>query len=161
MTDVHPPAVEIHEQFADQTDITVEDIEERLDTLVNEYQVPLEEARQTVTNNYRDEIGTEYESVDEPNEQRDLGEINVAEEWIDVTAKVVELWEPRSEAIAQVGLLGDETGRIKFTSWAKSDLPTIEENQVYHLGNVVTDEYQGQYSVKLIGTSEVIYRQST
>lgn len=155
MTDVHPPAVEIHEQFADQTDITVEDVEERLDTLVNEYQVPLEEARQTVTNNYRDEIGTEYESVDEPNEQRDLGEINVAEEWIDVTAKVVELWEPRSEAIAQVGLLGDETGRIKFTSWAKSDLPTIEENQVYHLGNVVTDEYQGQYSVKLNRTTTI------
>ena len=155
MTDVHPPAVEIHEQFADQTDITVEDIEERLDTLVNEYQVPLEEARQTVTNNYRDEIGTEYESVDEPNEQRDLGEINVAEEWIDITAKVVELWEPRSEAIAQVGLLGDETGRIKFTSWAKSDLPTIEEPQVYHLGNVVTDEYQGQYSVKLNRTTTI------
>ena len=155
MTDVHPPAVEIHEQFADQTDITVEDVEERLDTLVNEYQVPLEEARQTVTNNYRDEIGTEYESVDEPNEQRDLGEINVAEEWIDITAKVVELWEPRSEAIAQVGLLGDETGRIKFTSWAKSDLPTIEENQVYHLGNVVTDEYQGQYSVKLNRTTTI------
>jgi ABC-type glutathione transport system ATPase component len=29
-------------------------------------------------------------------------------------AEVVQLWEPHSETIAQVGLLGDESGRLKF-----------------------------------------------
>ena len=153
MPDVHSHAEEIHEQFADQMDLTVEEVEERLDTLVNEYQVPIEEARRSVTSSYYDEADADAESVGDANEQREVGSINTAEEWVDITAKVVELWEPRSDSIAQVGLVGDETGRIKFTSWAKSDLPTLEEGSVYQLGNVVTDEYQGQYSVKLNRTT--------
>jgi replication factor A1 len=154
MTDVHSHAEEIHEQFADQ-DVSVEDVEQRLDTLVNQYQVPIEEARQSVTNNYRSELEYDQESLQGGNEQRDLVEIDIADEWIDITAKVVELWAPRSDSIAQVGLLGDDTGTIKFTSWAKSDLPALEEDAVYHLENVVTDEYQGQYSVKLNRTTTI------
>lgn len=82
-------------------------------------------------------------------------QINEAEQWVDLTAKVVELWEPRNDAIAQVGLLGDETGRIKFTKWAKSDLQSLSEGAVYELGNVVTDVYEGQYSVKLNSTTTI------
>jgi len=155
MTDVQSHAEDIHDQFADHTDISVEEIEDRLDTLVNDYQVPIEEARRSVTSTYYDETEVDQESLSNTNEQRDLGSIETAEEWIDITAKVVELWEPRSDAIGQVGLLGDETGRIKFTAWAKSDLPTLEDGEVYHLGNVVTDEYEGQYSVKLNRTTTI------
>jgi replication factor A1 len=155
MTDVHSHAEDIHDQFADQMDITVEEVEERLDTLVNDYQVPIDEARRSITSTYYDETDVDQESLSDANEQRELGSIATAEEWIDITAKVVELWEPRSDSIAQVGLLGDETGRIKFTSWAKSELPTLEEGEVYHLGNVVTDEYQGQFSVKLNRTTTI------
>ncbi|EMA55234.1 hypothetical protein [Halococcus thailandensis] len=155
MPDVQSHAEDIHEQFADQMDITVGEVEERLDTLVNEYQVPIEEARRSVTSSYYDEADTDPEAVGDANEQREIGSINTAEEWIDITAKIVELWEPRSDSIAQVGLVGDETGRIKFTSWAKSDLPTLEEGLVYQLGNVVTDEYQGQFSVKLNRTTTI------
>ena len=155
MTDVQSHAEDIHDQFADHTDISVEEIEDRLDTLVNDYQVPIEEARRSVTSTYYDETQVDQDSLSNTNEQRDLGSIETAEEWIDITAKVVELWEPRSDAIGQVGLLGDETGRIKFTAWAKSDLPTLEEGEVYHLGNVVTDEYEGQYSVKLNRTTTI------
>jgi replication factor A1 len=57
--------------------------------------------------------------------------------------------------VAQVGLLGDESSTIKFTKWAKSDLPELEEGAVYDLRNVVTDEYQGRYSVKLNRTTVV------
>jgi replication factor A1 len=57
--------------------------------------------------------------------------------------------------VAQVGLLGDESGRIKFTTWAKSDLPELAEGAVYRLGNVVTDEYEGRYSVKLNRTTTI------
>ena len=155
MTDVQSHAEDIHDQFADHTDISVDEIEDRLDTLVNDYQVPIEEARRSVTSTYYDETEVDQDSLSNTNEQRDLGSIETAEEWIDITAKVVELWEPRSDAIGQVGLLGDETGRIKFTAWAKSDLPTLEEGEVYHLGNVVTDEYEGQYSVKLNRTTTI------
>ena len=155
MTDVQSHAEDIRDQFADHADISVEEIKDRLDTLVNDYQVPIEEARRSVTSTYYDETEVDQDSLSNTNEQRDLGSIETAEEWIDITAKVVELWEPRSDAIGQVGLLGDETGRIKFTAWAKSDLPTLEEGEVYHLGNVVTDEYEGQYSVKLNRTTTI------
>jgi replication factor A1 len=155
MTDVQSHAEDIHDQFTDHADISVEEIEDRLDTLVNDYQVPIEEARRSVTSTYYDETQVDQDSLSNTNEQRDLGSIETAEEWIDITAKVVELWEPRSDAIGQVGLLGDETGRIKFTAWAKSDLPPLEEGEVYHLGNVVTDEYEGQYSVKLNRTTTI------
>ena len=155
MTDVQSHAEDIHDQFADHADISVEEIEDRLDTLVNDYQVPIEEARRSVTSTYYDETEVDQDSLSNTNEQRDLDSIETAEEWIDITAKVVELWEPRSDAIGQVGLLGDETGRIKFTAWAKSDLPPLEEGEVYHLGNVVTDEYEGQYSVKLNRTTTI------
>lgn len=155
MTDLESHAEEVHEQFADQLDITAEDVEERLDTLVNEYQVPLDEARRSVVSSYYDNSDVDPDSVSDENEKRDIDSIDTAEEWIDITAKVIELWEPRSDSIGQVGLLGDESGRTKFTAWAKSDLAELEEGVTYNLGNVVTDEYQGDFSVKLNRTTTI------
>ncbi len=156
-TDLRTHAETIHEQFSDQLDISVEEILERLDTLVNEYQVPVQEARRSVTNTYLDEAGMERDELMSggANERKATGEIDAPEEWIDLKAKVVDLWEPRSDSIAQVGLLGDETGTIKFTKWATSDLPTLEEGAVYEFQNLVTDEYEGQFSVKLNRTTTI------
>ena len=157
MTDLRTHASEIHEQFSDRLDLSVEDVEERLDTLVNEYKVPVSEARRSVVNTYLDEAGMERDDLDGGggNEQVQVADIDAPEEWVDITGKVVELWEARSDAVAQVGLLGDETGTVKFTKWSKSDLPELDEGAVYHLRNVVTDEYQGRYSVKLNRTTVI------
>jgi replication factor A1 len=155
-TDLRTHAEEIQEQFSDELDLTVEEVEERLDTLVNEYKVPASEARRSVINTYLDETGMERDQLGGGgNERKSVGEIDSPEEWIDLTAKVVDLWEPRSDAVAQVGLLGDETGTIKFTKWSKSDLRSLDEDAVYDLRNVVTDEYQGQFSVKLNRTTTI------
>ncbi|NHN46688.1 replication factor A [Halostella sp. JP-L12] len=150
-------AEDVHEQFSDHLDIDVDDVEDRLSTLVDEYKVPVEEARRSVTNHYLDEADMDRDALGSGGENAEvgLGEIETDEQWLDVTAKVVDLWDPRSDAVGQVGLLGDPTGTIKFTKWAKSDLPELEEGQVYRLGNVVTDEYEGQYSVKLNRTTTV------
>ena len=157
MTDVRQHAEEIQEQFSDHLDVTVDDVASRLDSLVNEYKVPMEEARRSVVSHYLDEAGLERDEIRSGGGTEDakLADIDTDEEWLNVTAKVVDLWEPRSDAVGQVGLLGDETGTIKFTKWAKSDLPELEEGTVYSLGNVVTDEYQGNYSVKLNRTTTV------
>jgi len=76
-----------------------------------------------------------------------LTDVDEADQWIDVVAEVVELWVPRSEKIAQVGLLGDESGRLKFVKWTSADLPELEEGEAYRFESVVTDEYQGRFSV--------------
>ncbi|PSP92097.1 replication factor A [Halobacteriales archaeon QS_4_66_20] len=155
-TDLRTHAEEIQEQFSDQLDLTVEDVEERLDTLVNEYKVPTSEARRSVINTYLDEAGMDRDQLGGGgNERKQVGDVDTAEEWIDLKAKVVDLWDPRSDAVAQVGLLGDETGTIKFTKWSKSDLSELDEGEVYDLRNIVTDEYQGQFSVKLNRTTTI------
>jgi len=156
-SDLRTQATEIHEQFTDQLDLTVEDVEERLDTLVNEYKVPTDEARRSVVNTYLDEAGMDRDQLGGGggNEQVQAADVDAPEEWVDIRAKVVELWDPRADAVAQVGLLGDETGTIKFTKWSKSDLPELEEGKSYSLRNVVTDEYQGRFSVKLNRTTTI------
>jgi replication factor A1 len=155
MTDVQQHAAEIHEQFSDTLDISVEEVEERLDTLVNEYRVPAEEARRSVTSSYLDEAGMDREELGGDSEERTVESIEVPEQWVDLTVEVLQLWEPRSDSIAQVGLLGDETGTIKFTAWATSDLPELDEGSVYRLENLVTDEYEGRFSVKLNRTTSI------
>ena len=152
---LHEHAEEIRDQFTDHLSVSVEDVEQRLDTLVNEYQVPLEEARRSVTSHYLDRADLERDDLQGDNQGAVVADIDTAEEWLTIEATVVDLWEPQSDAIGQVGLLGDETGTIKFTAWAKSDLPALEEGESYRLQNVVTDEYQGRYSVKLNRTTTI------
>ncbi|MEY7850285.1 replication factor A [Natrarchaeobius sp. A-rgal3] len=156
MSDVRQHADDIHDQFSDHIDVSVDDVEDRLSTLVDEYKVPMDEARRSVTNHYLEEAGLDREDISSgSSEHVNVEDVDEPEQWIDLTAKVIELWDPRSDSVAQVGLLGDPTGTIKFTKWAKSDLPSLEEGGVYELRNVVTDEYQGRYSVKLNSTTVI------
>ncbi len=155
-TDLTKEAEDLYQQLKPETDaeITQTDIQDKLKTLVDEYQVPLSEARRSVVTNLTDNDSnpSDFQTTDQA---VDIDSITEAEQWVDITAKVVDLWEPRSDSIAQVGLLGDETGRIKFTKWAKSDLQPLSEGKVYEFGNVVTDVYEGQYSVKLNSTTTI------
>ena len=155
MTDVQQHATEIHDQFSDTLDISVEEVEERLETLVNEYRVPAEEARRSVTSSYLDKADMDREELGGDSEERTIESIELPEQWVDLTVEVLQLWEPMSESVAQVGLLGDETGTIKFTAWATSDLPELDEGGVYRLENLVTDEYEGRFSVKLNRTTGI------
>lgn len=156
MTNLDRQAQQIHDQFSAHLDVTIDQVKQQLSTLVNEYKVPMDEARRTVVNQYLEEAGLERETVTTGSSDRvSIVNITSPEEWITVTGKVVELWEPRSDAIDQVGLFGDETGTVKFTKWAKSDLARLEEGHVYRLQNVVTDEYQGQFSIKLNRTTTI------
>jgi replication factor A1 len=88
-------------------------------------------------------------------EQIKIVEIDEPGRWVDLKVKVVQLWETNSDAISQSGLVGDETGSIKFVKWVKADLPNMEEGKSYYLKNLVTDEFQGRFSVKLNRTSQI------
>ncbi|WP_135666825.1 replication factor A [Halorhabdus rudnickae] len=144
--DISEEAQDLHDDLPDDVGLSVEEIEDQLSTLVGDYNVPLEEARHSVVSNHTDESDTEMESE---NEEVDAAEVASEGEWVNLTAKVIDLWDPRSDSIGQVGLLGDESGRIKFTAWAKSDLPKLEEGEAYRFEDVVTNEYEGRYSVQL------------
>ena len=49
----------------------------------------------------------------------------------------------------QTGLLGDETGRIKFVLWKDDTKEKLEPGRVYHITNAKVDEYNGRLSVVL------------
>ncbi len=156
MSELRQEAEAIAEQFSDHLDVGPDEIEERLENLVNEYRVPLDEARRSVTNSYLDDAGMERDELGRGGSERvQVNDIDEDEQWVDLRVELVDLWEPRSDSIAQVGLLGDESGTIKFVAFETSDLPELEEGQAYELTNVVTDEYEGSYSVKLNRTTGI------
>ncbi|MEZ3163443.1 replication factor A [Halorubrum sp. RMP-47] len=156
MSELRQEAEAIAEQFSDHTDVDPDDVEERLTTLVDEYRVPLDEASRSVTNSYLEDAGMERDELGRGGSEEVLvDDIDEDEQWVDLRVELVDLWEPRSDSISQVGLLGDESGTIKFVAFETSDLPELTEGQAYELSNVVTDEYEGSYSVKLNRTTQI------
>lgn len=156
MSDVRTHAEEISAQFSDHLDVSVDEIESELRTLVDDYSVPLEEARRSVTSSYLDDAGMERDELAPGGSESTLvGEIDTDEQWVDLEVQVADLWEPGHDSISQVGLLGDESGTIKFVAFDTSELPELAEGGSYALGNVVTDEYEGDYSVKLNRTTTI------
>ncbi|CDK39385.1 DNA-binding protein [Halorubrum sp. AJ67] len=76
------------------------------------------------------------------------GTVSIAGTWS-------EDWDPAHPAIQQVGLLADDTGRIKVTVWQKSDQPRINEGEQVRLVDVAMSWYDGRVSVALTGWSRV------
>ena len=83
----------------------------------------------------------------------ELEEINREE--VSIEGRVEVLWESDSPAIQQVGLIQDESGKTKFTSWVASDQPQVEEGERVRLHGVAKNWYDGRVSVALTGWSTV------
>ncbi|MDY6779899.1 MAG: replication factor A [Halobacteria archaeon] len=148
-------AEQIHDSFSGHADVSVDEIEERLDNLINEYKVPEEEARRSVTNHFAKEEGVSRDELGDTVDVTPIAEIHAPDEWFTIEAKVVELWDSDSDAVGQTGLLGDETSTIKFTAWSKSDLQDLEEGETYRFENVASDEFNDRLSVNLNSSTEI------
>ncbi|MEY7849070.1 DNA-binding protein [Natrarchaeobius sp. A-rgal3] len=78
-----------------------------------------------------------------------LEEINRGE--VSVEGRVIELWDASSPTIQQVGLIEDETGRTKLTSWEASQAPWIEEGEHVRIRGAAKNWYQGRVSLAITG----------
>jgi replication factor A1 len=138
--------------------VQLNEIETRLDQLINKFKVPPDEARRNVINVFLKKHNIPKSEFFVPRKTQQVKAADIKEEgkWVTLCAKVIQLWEANQESISQVGLLGDESGTIKFTKWAKAALPAVEEGKSYIFRNVITSEWQGQFSVKLNRTSEIV-----
>ena len=85
-----------------------------------------------------------------------IEEIKEAGKWISIEAKVIQIWENSNGAVSQTGLVGDETGVIKFVAWKKSECPMLELGETYRFKNVVTSEYNDRDSVSLNKNTKII-----
>lgn len=163
MTNEEKSARELAEELKeslndDSVDADVDDLEERFEQYI-QYDVHPDSARQTILRNL---AGSEGKEVGEILEESDGGsglvnvdDIDEADQFVTVEVEVTELWDNDNDVFSQVGLVHDNTGRIKFKSWSKSEKPLLTEGQSYRLENVSTDEYQGRMSIALNKETEV------
>jgi Single-stranded DNA-binding replication protein A (RPA), large (70 kD) subunit and related ssDNA-binding proteins len=150
-------AKELKEAFASMgaADVPLKEIEQKLDLLVNQYKVPEDEARRTVYNQYTRDLKLQRPQAGGDSQLVKIKDINKDGMWVSLNSKVVQIWENDKSSISQIGLLGDETGTIKFVAFTKSDLPLLEEGKSYHFSSLVTDSWQGRFSVKLNKTTVI------
>ncbi len=159
-SNIDPIIEDIHGRFKTAgIEVDRNKIRSNLDRLIG-YKVPLNEASRTVITILRKEYNVPFDAF----KPGSAGLVSIASikgdnKWVTVKGKVIQLWEPRSDAISQTGLIGDDTGVIKFTIFAKSaeklDI-TLEKGESYEFRNVVSSIWQDQTSLKVNSISEII-----
>ncbi|NMB78155.1 MAG: nucleotide-binding protein [Methanomicrobiales archaeon] len=70
-----------------------------------------------------------------------------------IRAKVVQEWDASHERMLQSGLLGDETGSIKFVIWKEPGREKLAVNGVYSIFYAQVDEFNGRLSLNLNGAT--------
>jgi ssDNA-binding replication factor A large subunit len=75
---------------------------------------------------------------------------------LSVEGTVRELWAPSHEAIAQVGLIEDDSGAVKFTSWTRSRARPVAEGETVRVRAAALNWYQGRPSIAFTGDTRVI-----
>ncbi|MBE0524046.1 MAG: replication factor A [Methanosarcinales archaeon] len=152
-------AKQIEDRFSEiGFNIPTSEIESRLEKLLNEFKVPAEEARRSVVNYFLKEYNIprgDFYTQQGNTPTVKVKDINADGKWINIKAKVAQLWDNNHESIGQVGLIGDESGTIKFTKWASAELPGLEEGKSYNFKNVVTNSYQERFQINLNKSSQI------
>ncbi len=74
-----------------------------------------------------------------------ISEIKEDGKWVSLRVKVIQLWDSTSDKITQSGLIGDETGVIKFTIWRTSGALPLEEGKSYEIKSAVTNLYNEKF----------------
>ena len=136
------------------------EIEQKFNQLVVEWKVPPTEAMRTVTQAMfrKHGIDTKYWAAGGKAPQTSIDLVKADNEWLSLKAKVVQIWENQSDKIAMTGLIGDETGVVKFTIFTRNEniIPKdFAEGASYLFENMVSSVWQGQFSVKANKTSTI------
>jgi replication factor A1 len=130
-------------------------IEGKLRRLIEEFGVQPSEAERSVTNDLAKEFnipqmgttggGGKSGGATEPKKIADVS----PEEWVTIEGKVVALSLPGSPAIAQSGIIADDSGGIRFVAWAKSNAPAMTVGSWYKIESAVVDDFKGIASLKI------------
>jgi len=66
-----------------------------------------------------------------------------------VRVKFIQEWEASHDRMLQSGLLGDESGTVKFVIWKEEGKERLVPGTVYSMYYALVDEYQGRTSLNL------------
>jgi len=125
------------------------EIRERLDTLT-QFKVPENEIKRSILTHFG--VSSKGGSGDNA-----IGPVsNISDgDWTSLNVKVVQLWDNNHASIDQAGVIGDESGTVKFTKWTTAKLPQLEEGKCYTLLNVVASVYNEKVQVSLNKRSKI------
>ncbi|QKY18631.1 DNA-binding protein [Halorubrum sp. CBA1229] len=76
---------------------------------------------------------------------------------VSIEGEIVKLWPPSDSAIAQVGLIADDTAATKFTVWRKSDCTAVAEGERVRLREAKVNWHQGRWSLALTYNSMIVF----
>jgi replication factor A1 len=153
-------AQDISDDLPDDVDVAVDEINDRLENSIDNYDIPREEAIRSVRNNLseRSDASGEQDYEDEDVSISDIGQSH-DEEWLNVEVVVEDIWEHENEKVGRKGVVGDESGTCLFTIWQESldknpDL-LLEKGKSYRLKSVKGDYYEGEGSISLNASTDV------
>jgi len=74
---------------------------------------------------------------------------------VSIEGRIETLWDPSHPSICQVGLIEDDSGAVKFTSWRKSDPRLVQEGDLVRMDAVKKNWYKGRCSVAVTYWSDL------
>lgn len=150
----------VQDKFEGIAEIDEEAVRSDIEELVNDFQVPLDEATMAVESNLEDKHDVDSsDSEKSPSEEFNrvmLSELK-ADEWVDVVVKFVQDWNPDTDSKKDAGLVVDEEGSAPLNIWADSgdSLPSLEEGETYRIQNVVVEEFNGDLQLQSTPNTQI------
>ncbi len=152
--DFSETAERISRKFSQKgTEVDPKKVESKLRRLIDEFGVQPSEAERSVTNELAKEfnlpsIGTPSGKSSGVADQKKIADVAPGE-WVTIEGRIVALSSPASPAIAQSGIIADDSGGIRFVAWTKANAPFMTEGSWYRIESAVVDEFRGISSLKI------------
>jgi replication factor A1 len=134
------------EELASDLGVDKEEVKDKLENL-DEYGVPLEEAKQTVRRNYGDGDSGGSGAVS----TKPIGEISTADSNVTTTARLLSVGKRSiqyngEQHVIFEGELADDADKLSYTSWEDFDL---EPGETVQIGNANIREWDGKPELNL------------
>jgi hypothetical protein len=85
-----------------------------------------------------------------------IGDVpDISRQTVSVEGEIVQLWEPGHPAIQDVGLIADDNGQIKFTTWTKSRCRSVAGDEYVRFRAAARNWYRDRCSLAPTGDSRI------
>jgi len=82
---------------------------------------------------------------------------DVTRKEVSIEGEIEVLWESDSPAIAQVGLIADDSGKTKLTIWKASNASWVAEGERVRIHGAARNWYEGRVSLAVTGWSIIMF----
>ena len=152
--DPEEAAQELHEQLDDESEVTLDELEDEFSDYADLY-VGRDEAMRSIRNRLDNVDDINVDSGNQEPDEVTVDELDTDEQPVTLEVQVVSVYGDTHQSIRQKGRIGDQTGFTNYTEFKGSDNPTLEDGESYRIENAVTDEYNGEYSIIINEQTEV------